>query len=262
MVVGSVAGAARERYRLVPDQKGTLIISVDRIHGPAPRAVLRNAEGQGIRRADRRGKLWARPAPGTELVLEVSPQPGGERSVYHLSVAFDVDRPRAQRSERRPARPRDIVRVPASDVHGIDQVLVGGLAAEYTIQGGDVLVGIPAFARTGPIELHYEARPSEQLEVQLIGVEPPRADLDTGACAATDGTAPPGCLRLALEPSVGSQWLDAITHVLDADLVKHTVKSGVVELKLRMPSSQSFALEQLKAMPGVRAAQPLAPEPR
>ena len=254
VLVGSVAGTERQRYRLVPDQKGTLIISVDRIHGPAPRAVLRNAEGKGLRRADRRGKLWARPAPGTELILELAPPQGGARAVYHLSVAFDVDRPRAERGQQRPARPRDIVRVPAVEVQGLDQVHVGGLPAEYTIHGGDVLVGIPAFAQSGPIELHFESRPAALHPVELIGKEAPRADLDTGACAARDGAVPAGCLRLALEPSVGSRWLDAIARVLDADLVKHSVRSGVVELKLRLPSSESYALEQLKGMPGVRSA--------
>lgn len=257
VVVGSVAGTERQRYRLVPDQKGTLIISVDRIHGPAPRAVLRNAEGKGLRRADRRGKLWARPAPGTELILELAPPPGGERAVFQLSVAFDADRPRAERGKQRPARPRDIVRVPTNDVHGLDQVQVGGLPAEYTIHGGDVLVGVPAFAQSGPIELHFESRPPAQHPVELIGKEPPRADMDTGACTARDGAVPAGCLLLALDPSVGSLWLDAIARVLDADLVRHSVRTGTVELKLRFPSSQSYALEQLKGMPGVRSAKPV-----
>lgn len=262
VLVGNVSGNARNRYLLVPDERGTVVISVERIHGLAPQALLRSAAGQRVRRADRTGKLWARPAPGTELVLELSAPTRADTSVYQLTVAFDVDRPRAARGLRRPARPRDIVRVPASDLRGLDRVTVGGLAAEHTIQGGDVFVSIPAFARAGPVELHFEGRPPELAEVELVGVEPPREDLDTGACAAAAGGAPAGCLRVAIEPSVGSLWLAAIARVVDADLVKHVVPSGVVELKLRLPSSEGFALEQLRTMPGVRSAQSMSTEQR
>lgn len=258
VLVGAVAGSGRARYRLTVADKGTVLISIDPIHGPAPIAVLRNAEGQRIRRADRRGKLWARPPAGAQLVLELAPVARDARSVFQLSVAFDVDRARALRGQQRPARPRDTVRVPASDARGLDRVLVGGLAAEYTIQGNDVYVGIPAFARSGPIELHYEARPSEVIDIELIGVEPQRPELDTGACAPAGGAAAAGCLRLALEPSMGSLWLEAVAREVDADLVKHVVDSGVVELKLRLPSTERYALEQLRAMPGVRSAQSLA----
>lgn len=255
--VGAVGGSERLRYRLTVADKGTVLISVDRIHGPAPQAVLRNAEGQRLRRADRRGKLWARPPAGSELVLEVAPAARDARSVFQLSVAIDVDRPRALRGERRPARPRDIVRVPTGDPRGLDGIHVGGLAAEYTIQGGDVFVSIPAFARRGPIELHFEARPPELVDVTIIGAEPARADFDSGACAASAGAVPAGCVRVAVEPPVGSLWLDAIAREVDADLVAHEVANGVVALKLRLPSSESFALEQLRTMPGVRAASSL-----
>ena len=257
VVVGTVAGPGRPRYRLTVPEKGPVLISIDPIHGPAPQAVLRNAEGQRIRRADRRGQLWARPPAGATLVLELAPVARDLRSVYHLSIAFDVDRPRALRGERRPARPRDIVRVPASDVRGLDRVLVGGLAAEYTIQAGDVYVSVPAYARHGPVELHYEARPPEVIDIELVGVEPPRPDLDAGTCARAAGAAPPGCLHLVLEPSVGSLWLDAIAREVDADLVKHLVDSGAVELKLRLPSTESYAVAQLRAMPGVRSVRSL-----
>ncbi len=257
--VGAVSGSERLRYRLTVAEKGTVLISLERIHGPAPQAVLRNAEGQRLRRADRRGKLWARPPAGSELVLELAPAALDARSVFQLSVAIDVDRPRAQRSQRRPARPRDIVRVPVADPRALDGARVGGLAAEYTIQGSDVFVSIPAFARRGPIELYFEARPAEVLEVGLIGVEPARADIDTDACAPTAGAIPPGCLRLAIEPSVGSLWLDAIAREVDADLVKHEVERGVAELKLRLPSTEGFAIEQLRSMPGVRSASSMAP---
>lgn len=258
VLVGSVAGAGRSRYRILVPHKGTVLIAIEPIHGPVPLAVLRNAEGQRIRRADRRGRLWARPPAASELLLELSSVARDARSVFQLSVAFDIDRPRALRGQRRPARPRDIVGVSAADPRGLDRVLVGGLVAEHTIQGGEVYVSVPAFAQRGPIELHYEARPPEVVDVELIGVEPPRADLDTGACTAASGTAPPGCLRLLIEPSVGSRWLDAIAREVDADLVKHQPASGAVVLKLRLPSSEGYALEQLRAMPGIKTAQPMA----
>ncbi len=256
--VVTVGGAGGARYRLSVAERGTVLISVDRIDGPAPQAVLRNAEGQRLRRADRRGKLWARPPAGSVLVLELSPAARDTPSVVQLSVAIDVDRPRAQRAQRRPARPRDIVRVPVADLRGLDGVQVGGLAAEYTIQGGDVFVAIPAFAQRGPIELHFEARPTEIVDVTLIGTEPPRRDLDTGACALTAGAVPAGCVRLDIEPPVGTLWLDAIARIVDADLVRHELASGVVELKLRLPSTEGFALERLRAMPGVRSATSVA----
>jgi hypothetical protein len=254
VVTSTLNGTARDKYRLVPTEKGTVVISVDRIQGLQARALLRNAEGLVVRRADKRGKIWARPQPGDELTLEIWPPEKDASITYILSVSFDIDRPREQRGQQRPLRPRDIIKLAAPGLSELDQVIVDGIHAESSINKTNLLVTIPAFARAGPIELRYETRPPQTYPIEIIGAEPPRADIVTDACNAPGGGAQPGCLALVIGPNVGSQWLAAIARVLDADVTKHIVKTGAVELKLRMPASETYALDLLAQMPGIVSA--------
>lgn len=248
-VTGSIVEKKGHRYRIVADAKGTALIAVDTIHGPAPNVKLMNAEGKTIRRGVR-GKSFARPNPGDELVLEVTPPYKDAASTYQLSVAFEVDRPRHMRHLPRPLRPRDIVRVTGGAALDLDQVTVGGLPADYAIHGADVLVTIPGFARSGDIELRYETRAPKSMKVELIGTA--NAADRIGECSGT------GCLSFTLSPSAGPHWLEAIAKLLDADVRKHVIRTGSVVVKLRLPSSESYALEQLRRMGGVSSAQRMA----
>lgn len=238
------------RYRMVPDAKGTVLIAVESIHGPAPNVRLLNAQGKTLRRGVR-GKTFARPAPGAALFLDVAPPYKDAASTYHLTVAFDVDRPRALRDRPRAVRPRDIVRVPGAAAADLDQVTVDGLPADYAVNGGDVLVTLPAYAQTGRIELHFDARPPRLHEVELFGVEQVVADR-LGECEGA------GCISFTIAPSVGPKWLEAIARLLDADVRRHVVRTGSVVVKLRLPSSESYALEQLRRMGNVSSAQRVA----
>jgi hypothetical protein len=245
-VTGTIVEKKGQRYRIFADAKGTVLIAVDSIHGPAPNVKLMNAEGKTIRRGVR-GKSFARPNPGDELVLEITPPYKDAASTYQLSVAFEVDRPRHLRHLPRPLRPRDIVRVVGGAAPDLDQVTVGGLPADYAIHGADVLVTIPGFARSGEIELRYETRPVKTMRVELIGTSD--AVDRMGECSGT------GCLSFTLSPSVGPKWLDAIAKLLDADVRKHVIRTGSVVVKLRLPSSESYAIEQLRRMGSVSSAQ-------
>jgi hypothetical protein len=252
MASGSLAAGERARYRLFVEGKGTVLVRIDAIHGPDPRARIMNKEGKTIRFA-RLGQLWARPPAGTELFLEVTPGYRGAATTYQLSVAFDVDRPRERRADPRPVRPGDMVKVPlGADVHELDQVRVDGLLAEVAVRGGDAIVTVPALARTGSIELRFETRPTRTVEVELIGAER-ASDRVSELC----GSAEPGCLAVVVGPAVGTLWLEAIARIVDADIARHVVASGSVVLKLRMPSSERFALDQLRRTRGVLSAQPL-----
>lgn len=245
-VTSTIVDKKGQRYRIIADAKGTVLIAVESIHGPAPNVKLMNAEGKTIRRGVR-GKSFARPNPGDELVLEVTPPYKDAASTYQLSVSFEVDRPRELRHLPRPLRPRDIVRVRGGAAHDLDQVTVGGLPADYAINGGDVLVTIPGFARSGDIELRYEARAAKTMKVELIGTT--KVVDRTGECSGT------GCLSFTISPSAGPQWLDAIAKLLDADVRKHVIRTGNVVVKLRLPSAESYALEQLRRMGSVSSSQ-------
>lgn len=246
-VTSTVVEKKGQRYRLVADAKGTVLISVDSIHGPAPNVKLMNTAGKVIRRGVR-GKSFARPNAGDELVLEVTPPYKDAASTYQLSVAFEVDRPRHERHLPRPLRPRDIVRVTGAAAPDLDQVTVGGLPADFAIHGDDVLVTIPGFARSGEIELRYETRAPRAKTVELIGTAKSAVDR-IGACTGT------GCISLTLSPSAGPHWLDAIAKLLDADVVAHTIATGSVVLRLRLPSAEGLAVEQLRRMGSVTSAQ-------
>lgn len=256
VVTGVVRGTDRVRYRVTLPTKGTLIISAQQIHGPAPRMVLRQADGKILRR-DRNGQLWTRATPGEELTLEVFARPGGAPhaetpSTYALRAVFDVDRPRAEREQQRPARPGDVVAVPS---HGrsVERVLVDGIHAEHVEGKGGFLVTIPAFARSGVIELEHESGARDTVTLALIGAEAVRPDRIAEACTAADEAAS-GCIHVALSPAVGSAWLSEIARVVDADVVSHEQKTGALMLKLRIASSEGFALSTLRAMPGIRDA--------
>lgn len=246
-LTGTVVTSEKDRFRMVATEKGTILIAVESIHGPAPNVRLVNAEGKTLRRGVR-GKTFARPNPGDELTLEIATPYKEAASTYHLTVAFDVDRPRAQRHLPRALRPRDIVRVSTEGATDLEQVTVGGLGADYAINGGDVLITIPAYAQHGTIELRFESRPPIVKTVELIGCEQDVADR-TGACAGT------GCVAVIIAPHVGPRWLEAIAKLLDADVTRHIVATGAVTLKLRLPSSESYALEQLRRMPAVSSVQ-------
>ncbi len=255
VVTSTVRGKDKDRYELRVADRGTLLVTVVAVCGPAPRGVLKTDDGHTIRHVDRHGRTWARPPAETVLVLEIKPRLADEPSTYQLTVAINVDRPRPERSKPRPARPRDIVRVP--NVTGLDhleRVTVGGLATEYVVSGRDVLVTIPAFAAEGRIKLGFDNQPPVTWDVRLIGIEPVRDDVVTGACKGADGGAQPGCLKIRVTPVVGTAWLRAMAHAVDADIATHIVKTGEVELKLRLPSAESYTLETLHMMPGVLSA--------
>ncbi len=247
VVTSTVAGTARDRFTLVTSATGTVVITLQPIHGRTPKALLTDADGH-TRHPDRRGMLWPRPTPGRALLLEISaPFADDPGSTYQLSVAFDVDRPADLRDHVRPARPRDTRRFHVSGADDVEQVLVGGLLAEHTVKNGDVIVTIPAFARSGPAEFRFEARAPERADVDIVGVET-RGDINRGACA------PPGCIALMVSASVGDLWLAAIARLVDADIQQHAIASGAVLLQLRMPSTQTEALAQLKTTEGVLSA--------
>ena len=246
-MTATVVDKKGNRYRMAVDEKGTVLIAVESIHGPAPNVRLTNAAGQTLRRGVR-GKTFARPAAGDVLFVEVTPPYKDAASTYHLSVAFDVDRPRPLRDLPRPMRPRDIVRVPGGAAADLDQVTVDGIPADYAVNGGDVLVTLPAYARAGHIELHFDVRPPKVHDVELIGIERNVADR-LGECVGT------GCLSFTISPSVDPKWLDAIARLLDANVRRHVIRTGSVVVKLRLPSSESYALEQLRRMGGVSSAQ-------
>jgi hypothetical protein len=66
---------------------------------------------------------------------------------------------------------------------------------------------------------------------------------------------PGACLELHVSPSVGTVWLTALARVLDADVARHIHRNGTVALRLRVRSSEEWALSLLATMPGVLSAQ-------
>jgi hypothetical protein len=257
VVTGVFKGATRNRYLLTPPAKGTLVVSLQPIHGASPRMLLRKADGRIIRR-DRNGQLWTRSPANEPLVLELYARPDADDAsgVYQLRAIFDVDRPRELRDRVRPVRPGDVVTV-SKNGQRIERVLVDGIQAEFKDHGANVLVTVPAFARAGAIELHTESGRAHAVTYELVGTEPPAPDVAGDACAMS---ASMGCIQLTLAPSVGSAWLKEIARVVDADLVAHSQKTGAVLLKLRLTSSEGFALTTLSAMPGVRSARQAIPD--
>jgi hypothetical protein len=240
-----------DRYVLDVADKGTVLIFITPIDGLTPKAVLKNDENLIIRRADRHGQIWSRPPAGTKLFLEITqPKDADGASTYLLKIAFDVDRPRPQRHLPRPSRPGEIVRVPVGAVYELDRVSIDGIVADYKVAAPDVLVTVPAFARTGDVELLFQSGETKRQHIDLIGTEPPSNDVVTKAC--TRGT--PGCIQLVIDPRVGSKWLHAIAKLVDADITRHAQKTGIVELRLRMPQNEAFALETLSSIKGVVSA--------
>jgi hypothetical protein len=257
VVTGTFKGPGRSRYQLTPPAKGTLVISLQAIHGASPRMLLRNAAGRIIRR-DRNGQLWTRSPAGEPLVLELYARPGAgdAQGVYQLRTILDVDRPREERDRVRPARPGDIITV-SKNGQRIERVLFDGIQADFKDHGANLLVTVPAFARSGTLELFTEGGRAHAATYALVGAEPPAADIESDSCARAGNV---GCIELTLAPSVGSAWLKEIARVVDADIVAHSQKSGAVLLKVRLTSSEGFALATLSAMPGVRAARQAIPD--
>jgi hypothetical protein len=159
---------------------------------------------------------------------------------------FDVDRAKELWGTPRPVRPGEIARVRRGGPEDIDRVVVDGINADYKVAGADLLVTVPAFARRGDVELLLQSGGTRSTRIELAGAEPPQSVGLGHGC-----TGEPGCVQVMLEPRVGSVWLKTIASVVDADIARHNEAGGLVELKLRLPSTHDYARQVLRTMPGV-----------